>query len=63
MIILLQGRWEVTNKKEETGSSEMGKEESWSQLDAERLFQTARGSVGEESSRTTTQKIATDWRF
>lgn len=38
----------------------MGNEEPWSQLGTERLFQMARGSVGEESSGTRTQTIATD---
>lgn len=35
----------------------MGKEESWSQLGAEILFQMARGSVGAESSGTRTQTL------
>lgn len=38
----------------------MGKEESWTQLDRESLFQMARGSVGEGSSGTETQTIAAD---
>ena len=45
---------------EETGSSEMGKEESWSQLGAERPFQMARGSRGEESSGTRIHIVAKD---
>lgn len=46
-------------EKKETGSSEMGKEESWSQLGAERPFQMARGSR-EESSGTRIHIVATD---
>ena len=47
-------------KKKKPGSSEMGKEESWSQLGAERPFQMARGSRGEESSRTRIHIVAAD---
>lgn len=36
-------RFKGKKKKKETGSSEMGKEEWWSQLGAERPFQMARG--------------------
>lgn len=49
----------MRGKKKETGSSEMGKEESWSQLGAERPFQMARGSR-EESSGTRIHIVATD---
>ena len=38
----------------------MGKEESWSQLGAERPFQMARGSRGEESSGTRIHIVAKD---
>lgn len=53
-------RFKKEKKKKKTGSSEMGKEESWSQLGAERPFQMARGSRGEESSRTRIHIVAAD---
>ena len=53
-------RFKKEKKKKKPGSSEMGKEESWSQLGAERPFQMARGSRGEESSRTRIHIVAAD---
>lgn len=47
-------------KKKRNRKLRNGKEESWSQLGAERPFQMARGSRGEESSGTRIHIVAID---